>query len=547
MSDEPLQHEKKIKVALYTRVSTDEQRDKGFSLAGQMELLRAHASRYGYEVHDEYVDGGYSGTSLDRPQFQRLLTDAREKRFELVLVYKIDRFFRNNKALLTIADELEQVGVGIRSITEPFDTSNYIGKFSLSLFGSLAQLERDTLLERSKLGRLRRAREGYYSGTQPAKFGYQYNKETRKLEINEPEAKTVALIFHLYNQPDASCVNVVRRLRALGLKTKEGMQFESSAVHEILKDVTYTGTWYANRYSKGGKLKPREQWIKVEVPQIIPKELFENTQLLLESRRNHSRRNAKRNYLLQGLVKCGDCGNSLAGTADKQFQVKNGKSYGPYLKLYYRCTHFVKNRFEKLLSCRLRYVQAEVLESAVWNEVDRLLAQPELIRSLVRQDEALSEKSRNNLEQELSHLEARQHGLLKEEQRVLEAYRQGAIEIEQLKQQIDGIRKEKAAAENRRMELREALQQPNNAGKEVNHAIDFLRKLRVGLGKCSIDAKRKALELLDASAKVSIDGKVALRLVLPTSPAADFSHLAFNQKVTADILSNFEPARPISW
>jgi site-specific DNA recombinase len=547
MSDGATQNEKKTKVALYARVSTDEQRDKGFSLAGQMELLRAHASRYGYEVHDEYVDGGYSGTSLDRPQFQRLLADARKKCFELVLVYKIDRFFRNNKALLTIAEELEQVGVGIRSITEPFDTSNYIGKFSLSLFGSLAQLERDTLLERSKMGRLRRAKEGYYSGASPAKFGYQYNKQTRKLEINEPEAKTVALIFHLYNQPDASCVNVVRRLRALGLRTKEGKQFESSSVHEILKDVTYTGTWYANRYSKGGKLKPREQWIEVKVPEIIPRELFESTQQLLESRRNHSRRNAKRDYLLQGLVKCGDCGNSLAGTADKQFQVKNGKSYGPYLKLYYRCTHFVKNRLEKLLQCRLRYIRAEVLESVVWKEVDKLLAQPELIQSLVKQDEVLSEKSRRNLEDELSQLAARQQGLLKEEQRVLEAYRQGAIEIEQLKQQIDGIRKEKAASENRRMELRKALQQPNNAGKEVNHAIDFLRKLSEGFETFSIDAKRKVLELLDASAKVSIDGKVALRLVLPTSPAVDLFQPAFLQRLTADSLPHFEPASYICW
>ena len=116
------------KVALYARVSTEEQ-TSNFSLASQMELLRKHAADNKYDVFGEYIDDGYSGTSFERPQFQRLMEDSREGRFQLVLVYRVDRFFRNNKHLLNTVDELKKSSVSIRSITEPFDTSTYLGNF----------------------------------------------------------------------------------------------------------------------------------------------------------------------------------------------------------------------------------------------------------------------------------------------------------------------------------------------------------------------------------------------------------------------------------
>ena len=544
----------KLKVALYSRVSTDEQRDHGFSLAAQLELLRKYAADNHYEVSDEYVDGGFSGTTFERPAFQKLLEDAKQQKFQLILVYKVDRLFRNNKALLTISDELEKLGVSIRSITEPFDTSNYLGKFTLSLFGSIAQLERDTLLERSKMGRLRRAREGFYSGTQPTKFGYVYNKETRKLEINEPEAKSVRLIFKLYNQPDSSLVKVGRNLRRLGCKTKEGKNFDSPTLHDVLRDLTYTGTWYANRYSRGGKIKPREQWIEVPVPQIIPQHVFERTQGLLTARRNHSARNAKQKYMLQGLVKCGDCGSTVAGTADKSIQIKNGKKYGPYSRLFYRCTHFVKNRFEKLVSCRMRYVRSELLESLVWKEADRLLLHPEIIETLVEHKEELSERARKDAEQDLLHIDARQQGLLKEEQRILEAYRQSVISIEQLKEQIEKLRVEKEQLEKRKVELREALQHQNH-NQELHHAINYLKNIRDGVNKYTLESKKRVLRLLDTAVTVNVSGGVDLLFVLPlTQPsqpafqsALASASPAFSDDKHPQFLPHFELSKNTCW
>jgi len=366
----------RIKVALYARVSTEEQKEN-FSLAVQLDLLRKNAVSHQYEIFNEYIDAGFSATGHDRPGFQRLLQDAEAKKFQLVLVYRLDRFFRNTKALLIVSDHLEKLGTGIRSITEPFDTSTHFGKFALSLFGSMAQLERDLFLERSRLGRLRRAQEGYYSGAQPAKFGYHYHRETEKLEIDDKESQIVQMIFRLYSEPCSSLRKIALRLNQIGHKTKKGNLFESATIHDVLRDPIYTGKWFANRYFTGGKLKPQNEWIEVKVPALISEALFLKTQELLRRRRNYSIRNAKYKYLLQGLIRCGDCGCTVAGSADKQYQVKKGKNYGPYFKLYYRCTHFTKNRYGKRVECSLRYIQAELLEETVWKKIEEVFKEPD--------------------------------------------------------------------------------------------------------------------------------------------------------------------------
>ena len=462
------------KVAIYTRVSTEDQRNN-FSLAAQLELLRKYASDNNFQVYKEYVEEGYTGTSDERPSFQDLLQDARNQRFQLILVYKIDRFYRNTKSLLNLNDELEIIGVRIRSATEPIDTSTFMGKFILSLMGSVAQLERDTFLERSKLGRLRRAREGFYSGTNPTRFGYQYNPETKKLEIHAQEAEVVKHLFSSYLEPDSSILKVTKKLRSLNYRTKGGKPFRSDTVHDILRDPVYIGRWYANRYAKGGKLKPREEWIEVSVPAIVSEAEFLKAQELLQSRRNYSVRNAKYQYLLQGLVKCGDCGCTVSGTADKQVISRNGKTYGPYFKLYYRCTHFVKNLFGKKIQCNLRYMQAEALENVIWQAIDNILQNPHSIKDVLKQEKQVVHDNKHKFEFELTKLGKKLNSLHQAEQRILEAYRQDIINIEQLKGQLKQNEFEKESCKKRESELTFYLSDSYN-NSYIQHAIDYLEK-----------------------------------------------------------------------
>ena len=532
---------KTVKAALYARVSTEEQKEN-FSLASQLELLRKHAADNGYEIFDEYVDGGYSGTSFERPRFQKLMDDARHGKINLVLVYKVDRFFRSNKDLLNVVYELEGMGVNIRSITEPFDTTNYLGKFVLSLFGSIAELERNTFLERSKSGKLRRAREGYYSGSSPAKFGYNYNKETRKLEINGKEAEAVGKIYEVYNQPDSSLIKTTRALRKLGYRAKEGSLMREDVVHDVLRDPVYTGRWYANRHGKNGTLKPREEWIEVSVPRIVSGEIFERTRELLEARKNYSVRNAKYPYLLQGMVKCGDCGNTVAGTADKQFQIRNGKSYGPYFKLYYRCTHFSKNKYDRLVNCRLKYVQTQKLEAVVWQKIEEILENPGLIEKAVRQEKEIKTKSGETLKQDAERIDLQLQGLIKEEQRILEAYRQNIISLEQLKQQVEGITKNKEVLEKTKREIAEMLSQ-RDSRTEVSNAIDYVKKVKEGIGKFTFETKKKILHLFNTAITVNINGIIDIFIHLPKDITAAFQPALSGSG--QNLLSHFDPPRPI--
>ena len=507
-----LLEDKVIRVALYSRVSTEEQTDN-FSLGAQGDLLKKHAKDNRYDIYEEYVDGGYSGASYERPAFQKLLKDARERRFDLVLVYRLDRFFRSNKDLLNVVDELASFDVNIKSITEPFDTTNYLGKFILSLFGSIAELERSTFIERSKAGRLRRYREGYYSGSTPCKYGYDYNKEKKVLEINEKEAEVVRLVFKLYNEPDSSLLKVARNIRKLGCRTKTGKSFVAETVHDIIKSQMYTGVWHANKHGKK-KLKPRDEWIEVKVPKIIEKEEFEHSQRLLKQRRNYSRRNVKYDYLLQGFLSCGDCGCTVAGTADTKQYVKKGKKYGPYNKLYYRCTHFYKNTLKKTVKCGLKYVQAELLEKAVWDKISEVLNKPKLVEEALNSKAEIVGGDKKSFEKELLGINKHMLSLVGEENRIIEAYRHNVISMEQLNVQLKDIKQAKENFSRTSAEIQMKLNGVTSK-EDVQKASDYLYKVKSGIKKFNFDTKRKLLKLLNARIKVNINGIADIFLTIP--------------------------------
>ena len=163
-----------MKVALYARVSTDEQAKK-YSIPAQLDLLRSFAKSSDCEIFKEYVDKGESGTISERPQLQQLLSSARKGMFKAVIVYKIDRFFRNTRKLLNTVEELNRLGVTFKSVTEPFDTWNPVGSFMLSLLGSVAQLERDTFTQRLWMGMVKSAKSGHILTGTP-RYGYTYNR-----------------------------------------------------------------------------------------------------------------------------------------------------------------------------------------------------------------------------------------------------------------------------------------------------------------------------------------------------------------------------------
>src|SRR5438093_11842328 len=215
------------KVALYMRVSTEDQADRG-TIDAQRDFLRQFASLYQLPVADEYADDGVTGTLPlgERPEGQRLLQDAEAGRFGCVLVYRLTRLGRSLKALIEAHDTLSRFGVTIRSATEPFDTSTPIGTFLFQLLGSLAELDKATIIERMPLGRDRVARNGKWTGG-VVPLGYDLDAEgclvpsTRRIE--EVDMTEVELVCDLFQRianggtASAECY----RLNALGVPTSK--------------------------------------------------------------------------------------------------------------------------------------------------------------------------------------------------------------------------------------------------------------------------------------------------------------------------------------
>ncbi|MDH3602414.1 MAG: recombinase family protein, partial [Candidatus Tectomicrobia bacterium] len=167
------------RVALYTRVSTDEQAERQ-TIQDQRDFLRNFANLYDLTIVAEYSDEGISGTVplSERPDGSQLLKDSQYGRFDCVLLYRVDCLGRSLVALLEAYHTLTEARVTIRSVTEPFDTATPIGNFLFQLLGSLAELEKSTIVERMTLGRDRVARDGLWTGG-PIPFGYDIDEDGR--------------------------------------------------------------------------------------------------------------------------------------------------------------------------------------------------------------------------------------------------------------------------------------------------------------------------------------------------------------------------------
>ena len=157
-----------IRAALYTRVSTEDQAREGYSLDVQRDYLIGFAKREGYQIYFAdnkskiYQDDGYSGYSLERPAMTQLLEDARAGKFDLILVYKLDRFSRRLRDILNILDELDSLGIQFKSATEPYETTSSSGKLMLQQLGSFAEFERNRIIERVFPGMVRGVKEGHW-------------------------------------------------------------------------------------------------------------------------------------------------------------------------------------------------------------------------------------------------------------------------------------------------------------------------------------------------------------------------------------------------
>jgi len=241
-----------MKCAIYVRVSTDEQAKAGYSLAAQVDRIKSFIRSQGWAATEIYSDDGYSAKNRKRPALRRLLDDASEKRFDVVLVYKIDRLSRRLKDLIEIVEELAHHDVGFKSITELIDTTTPEGRLMFHQFGSFAQYERELIGQRTKMGMVKRLKAGKWNGG-PAPYGYYLNSPN--LKVKENEAKVVRLIYNLADRENMGVINIARYLNEKKIKGIRG-KWRQNTVHRILTNSVYIGclVWGGERVA--GTHKP---------------------------------------------------------------------------------------------------------------------------------------------------------------------------------------------------------------------------------------------------------------------------------------------------
>ncbi|HET1438821.1 TPA: recombinase family protein, partial [Streptococcus pneumoniae] len=177
------------KVAIYVRVSTTNQVEEGYSIDEQKDKLSSYCDIKDWNVYKVYTDGGFSGSNTDRPALESLIKDAKKRKFDTILVYKLDRLSRSQKDTLhLIEDVFIKNGIEFLSLQENFDTSTPFGKAMIGLLSVFAQLEREQIKERMQLGKLGRAKSGKSMMWAKTSYGYDYHKETGTVTINPAQA-----------------------------------------------------------------------------------------------------------------------------------------------------------------------------------------------------------------------------------------------------------------------------------------------------------------------------------------------------------------------
>ncbi len=378
---------------------------KGFSIKDQI----YDAIKLAHKVADkntsikEYIDEGISGEFLDRPALTRLREDVRAGHISVAICLDPDRLSRKLMNQLIVTEEIEKHAKLLFVNGEYKNTPE--GNLFYQMRGAISEFEKAKINERMSRGRREKARQGRVVRNYNI-YGYDYDTENEKLVANKYEAAVVKMIFDLFTGRHKDIkvqgINgIAKYLTEQEIPTKKNTGvWHRQVVRQILYNRTYIGEFYQNRWNCEGMLgnkfkkseedkisvseRPKEDWILIECPTIVEKDVFEYSQKLLKESRRRWAGKSKNNYLLSGLVRCDLCGNTMVG--------RRGKNWGKYIFEYVDIKNTAGSKFR---GCGKK-VKIEELDKCVWNTV---------LDWLNKQDAVEDEEEENNASFEKAELE----------------------------------------------------------------------------------------------------------------------------------------------
>lgn len=499
-----------MRAIIYSRVSTDAQERDGTSLETQERACVELAKDRGWHV-TRCIRDAASGGALERDGLDDLRAALRRGEADVVVAYAVDRLSRNQNHIGVLFDEFECAEVGLEFVTERFEDTA-VGRFILAARAFIAEVEREKIAERTMRGKEERAR----SGRIPQAFGrgcygYTYNPETGRREIDPYQAAIVRRIFERYAET-RSYSAVTSELNDAGVPAFSGGRWYPITVRRVLLNEAYIGRTVYRRTKRvrvrapGARRRtrvierPEDEHIEIPdaTPAIIDEALWKRVQEILDDpERTNRRTTAKRNYLLSGRIRCGLCHSAMVG----QTNTSKGKDYP-----YYRCRHaYTRNTGHR---CESRYIRADALEQEVWAEVRQVLSEPEVILQERREANGVA-----GTEETIARLESEVASLRKREERLVRLFGYGEVDSEVVRAEVQEVKRQR---EMHSAELGALVKRRAGVGRAVDE--EAIRRTCAAVVECLERAGSDEKQLVLEAVQLKIDAtrdEVTIEGILP--------------------------------
>jgi len=407
------------RAAVYKRVSTaaQDEEDKA-SLGEQERLCREYCQEKGYAVVAMYQDIG-SGMNKKRPSFLQMLKEARQGVFDVIIAWKTDRLARGIYPCAALMEVLEETGVTIETVAEPFDRTTF------EIRAVLGRIEVESIVQRTTMGREAKMKAGYHHVK--AAYGYDYDSETHRWVIDDAEAKWVRQIFNWYID-GMSPSEIASHLNAEGVPTKlnSRLGWAEKTVSNLVSQEFYAGRGHRNTGAHGRKPRPPQKWIPVSMPAIITDEVWEAAKRRRAHNKTLSPRNTRRTYITQHVLECEECGT--------RFHVSAGWGGAPRLM----CFRMI--RYPHSTPCRLpKSVEYDRIADQLWQGMVKVMGSEDGLEAAVLANASRVKGQKDSIEQRLKEVTTKRANLAHEQDRVISWARKGSITEEQLERQLKDI------------------------------------------------------------------------------------------------------------
>lgn len=483
VNDTKIEKRRKI-IAIYCRVSTDEQAEFGYSIDEQKRLLEEWCKANDYIIYKCYSDRGISGKNIkDRPALKELLSDAKEGKFDMVISWKINRVSRKLEDVLKIVNLLEKNNITFKSYSEPFETDTPAGRMQFQMMALIGEFERGTIAQNVKMGMIAKAKSGNWCGGRvlgydlvPNNSPEEEKKGKNKLEINEKEAEIVRFIFNEYSKGKGYKA-ITNKMNKLGYKTKKGNNFSVGSIRDILTNPVYIGeirynvrqNWSEKRRRN---INPNPIRVKGKHEAIIDRELWDKVQLILESKKGKPSRIYDGEYPLTGILRCPKCGAGMVIS-----RTTNTLADGTKKRIAYYCCGNWKNKGTSV--CNSNTIRVDKANEYVFKKIEELVSNEAMIKAVVKNINKERKDKVKPAKRLLGDIDKELEKLDKRKRKIFEAYEDDILTKEEFQTRKDEL--------NEKIRILEEEKKPllNTISEDVSEEIpyEFIKDILMNFSK----------------------------------------------------------------